>query len=105
VGEKYLTTGGGFQVAIREEDTSLLELIRYIHLSLLRANKVLNLESLGVYLWSGHAVLLENAKLPGQTITAGCSIFDIKDYNKIAKRHNASPGKKWIGFGPTILLG
>ncbi|MDX1709321.1 MAG: transposase [Desulfobacterales bacterium] len=41
-----------------QEDTYLLELVRYIHLNPLRANVVKNLKALRQYVWCGHGVLL-----------------------------------------------
>jgi hypothetical protein len=47
-----------YRSIICEEDTYLLELIRYIHLNPLRASVVENLSELDRYPWSGHRVLL-----------------------------------------------
>ena len=49
-----------------EEETYLLELVRYIHLNPLRAGMVKSLEELDQYSLSGHAVLLGNRKLDRQ---------------------------------------
>lgn len=49
-----------------QEDTYLLELVRYIHLNPLRAGLVGSLDDLDAYAWSGHAVLMGNASLDGQ---------------------------------------
>jgi len=47
-----------YKSIVCEEETYLLELIRYIHLNPLRANRVKNLEELNSYPWCGHAELL-----------------------------------------------
>lgn len=49
-----------------EEETYLLELVRYIHLNPLRAKIVAALDDLDTHRWSGHAVLLGERKLEGQ---------------------------------------
>ena len=47
-----------YKSIVCEEETYLLELIRYIHLNPLRANRVKDLAKLGSYPWCGHAELL-----------------------------------------------
>ena len=49
-----------YKSIICEEDTYLLELIRYIHLNPLRAHLVADMESLDLYPWCGHAEILGN---------------------------------------------
>jgi len=49
-----------------EEETYLLELIRYIHLNPLRAKIVPSLDSLNKYKWSGHSVLIGKKNFEGQ---------------------------------------
>jgi REP element-mobilizing transposase RayT len=53
---------------ICEEDSYLLPLVRYIHLNPLKAGMVTDLEALDHYTWNGHAVLMGNARLPGQQV-------------------------------------
>jgi len=55
-----------YKSIVCEEDTYLLELIRYIHLNPLRAGLVKNLDTLDRYPWCGHSVLLGKAALEGQ---------------------------------------
>lgn len=55
-----------YKSIVCQEDTYLLELVRYIHLNPLRAGLVDSLEDLDTYAWSGHAVLMGNASLDGQ---------------------------------------
>ena len=70
--QRHLRAGHVFQNRYKsivcEEETYLLELIRYIHLNPLRANIVDNLESLNRYQWCGHAVLMGNRTLGGQVV-------------------------------------
>ena len=47
-----------------EEDTYLLELIRYIHLNPLRAKLVEDLKALDKYPWTGHSAILGRRKNP-----------------------------------------
>ncbi len=51
-----------------EEDPYLLPLVRYIHLNPLKAAMVPDPDGLDYYPWTGHAVLMGNAKLPGQQV-------------------------------------
>jgi hypothetical protein len=51
-----------------EEETYLLELIRYIHLNPLRAGIVPDLASLNKFQWCGHAVLMGTKSLEGQVV-------------------------------------
>ena len=42
-----------------QEDTYLLELVRYIHLNPLRAKLVIDMDALGKYPFSGHGVIMD----------------------------------------------
>jgi REP element-mobilizing transposase RayT len=64
-----------YKSIICEEDTYLLELIRYIHLNPLRAEIVPDLEALDNYPWSGHAVLMGKRNLPGQVVDEVLLLF------------------------------
>jgi REP element-mobilizing transposase RayT len=55
-----------YKSIVCEEESYLLELVRYIHLNPLRAGLVKSLEELDHYPWSGHAVLLGNRNFGGQ---------------------------------------
>ena len=63
---KYKRHGQLFQNRYKsilcQEDSYLLELVRYIHLNPLRAKVVLDYKALGRYTYSGHSVLLGNRK-------------------------------------------
>lgn len=58
-----------------QEDTYLLELVRYIHLNPLRANIVADLRRLNTYRYSGHGVLLGKYQLEFQHSKAVLSRF------------------------------
>jgi len=56
-----------YKSVICEEDSYLLQLIRYIHLNPLRAKLVQDLKELDKYLWAGHSAILgrrENPLIP-----------------------------------------
>ncbi len=55
-----------YKSLVCEEDSYLLELVRYIHLNPLRAGLVAELDQLDGFPWSGHAVLLGRSVLEGQ---------------------------------------
>lgn len=64
-----------YKSIVCEEETYLLELVRYIHLNPLRAGLVGELAALDKYPWSGHAVLMGTRKLEEQEITDVLSLF------------------------------
>lgn len=53
-----------YKSTVCEEDTYLIELIRYIHLNPLRAGLVIDLQELHRHSWSGHSVLMGKRKNP-----------------------------------------
>ena len=57
-----------YKSIVCEEETYLLELVRYIHLNPLRAKLVPDLVTLSEFPWCGHSVLMGNQELPGQDI-------------------------------------
>lgn len=57
-----------YKSIVCQEDTYLLELVRYIHLNPLRAGMVKTIDELDSYLWCGHAVLMGKQELSGQSI-------------------------------------
>jgi putative transposase len=64
-----------YKSIVCEEGPYLLELIRYIHLNPMRAGLVKDLEDLDRYPWCGHAVLLGQKVLAGQTINEILTLF------------------------------
>jgi len=65
-----------YKSIVCEEDSYLLELVRYIHLNPNRAGLVDSMETLDTFKWSGHSVILGNALLPGQAVDSVLQIFD-----------------------------
>lgn len=57
-----------YKSIVCEEDTYLLELVRYIHLNPLRAGVVKTVDELDCYVWCGHAVMMGNSSLAGQVV-------------------------------------
>nr|MBF0222375.1 transposase [Desulfobulbaceae bacterium] len=57
-----------YKSIVCEEDSYLLELVRYIHLNPFRAKMVSDMETLEIYPWCGHGVLLGKESLTGQSV-------------------------------------
>ncbi len=57
-----------YKSIVCEEETYLLELVRYIHLNPLRARLVPDLAALEAYPWSGHSVLMGKQVRSGQVV-------------------------------------
>ena len=55
-----------FKSILCQEDIYLLELVRYIHLNLIRARLVKDLDELGRYPYCGHSVIMGKVKNPWQ---------------------------------------
>jgi len=86
-----------YESVVCEEDSYLLELVRYIHLNPVRAGLVKSMAKLDSYKWSGHAVVTERAVLPGQTVDEVLQMFD---YNKnCAVRKYRNLVVDWIALG------
>lgn len=64
-----------FKSILCQEDTYLLELVRYIHLNPMRAGLLQNLEDLDRYPYSGHSVLMDKLKKSWQDTQGVLSIF------------------------------
>jgi len=67
-----------YKSIVCEEDSYLLELVRYIHLNPLRAGLVESLDILDSYPWSGHAVILGKGTLASQSDGEVLLMFDNK---------------------------
>jgi putative transposase len=65
-----------YKSIICEEDTYMLELVRYIHLNPFRAGLVSSLRQLDAHPWSGHAVMMGHRQLQGQTTDEVLMMFD-----------------------------
>jgi REP element-mobilizing transposase RayT len=64
-----------FKSILCQEDSYLLELIRYIHLNPIRAGLVLDLEELGRYPYAGHSVLMKKLKKSWQDVEGVLGMF------------------------------
>ncbi len=64
-----------YKSIVCDEDSYLLELVRYIHLNPLRAGLVPSLAALDSYPWSGHAVILGKGALAGQVTAEVLALF------------------------------
>lgn len=68
-----------YRSIICQEEPYLKELLRYIHLNPLRAGLVPDYDSLGLFLWSGHAAILGNRNNPWQGIGYVLELFGTND--------------------------
>jgi len=73
-----------YKSIVCQEDSYLLELIRYIHLNPLRAGLVENLSELESYPWCGHATLLNRRPFGGQAQGEVLAYFDKR--NSVARQ-------------------
>jgi REP-associated tyrosine transposase len=64
-----------FKSILCEEDTYLLELVRYIHLNPIRAKLVKDLDELGRYRYCGHSVIMGKVKKPWQDTQGVLGLF------------------------------
>ena len=67
-----------FKSILCQEDTYLLELVRYIHLNPIRARLVENPDQLGGYAYCGHGVLMGKVKIPWQDTESVLGMFGEK---------------------------
>jgi putative transposase len=67
-----------FKSILCQEDTYLLELVRYIHLNPIRASLVENLDQLGGYAYCGHSVMMGRLKIPWQDTESVLGMFGEK---------------------------
>jgi putative transposase len=65
-----------YKSIVCEEDTYLLELVRYIHLNPLRSGLANSLDGLDSYKWSGHAVIMGKETFAGQNVDEVLQLFD-----------------------------
>ena len=73
-----------YRSIVCEEDAYLLELVRYIHLNVIRAGLVKEMEGLNRYRWSGHSVLMGKESRPWQAREEVLSYFGRRE--GVAKR-------------------
>ncbi|MDW7711539.1 MAG: transposase [Deferrisomatales bacterium] len=67
-----------YKSIVCDEEEYLLALVRYIGLNPLRARLASNLDELDRYPWCGHAVILGNRELPGQSVDEVLGRFGTK---------------------------
>jgi hypothetical protein len=60
-----------YRSIVCEEDAYLLELVRYIHLNVIRAGLVKDMGGLDRYRWSGHSVLMGRESRPKEAAVPG----------------------------------
>ena len=68
-----------YRSIVCEEDAYLLELVRYIHLNVIRAGLVKDMGGLDRYRWSGHSVLMGRESLPWQAREEVLSYFGSRE--------------------------
>lgn len=80
--KRYQRSGHLFQNRYKsivcEEESYLLELVRYIHLNPLRAGLVKDLDALERFAWCGHGGLVGKTPLPGQSVDEVLGLFGPK---------------------------
>jgi REP element-mobilizing transposase RayT len=86
-----------FKSILCQEDTYLLELVRYIHLNPLRAKQVRDYAELCRYPYCGHSAILENSNLDWQDTSAVLTLFDKKPSS--ARRRYSQFVQKGIAQG------
>lgn len=64
-----------YKSIVCDEDAYLLELVRYIHLNPLRVGLVADMAALDDYPWSGHAVVMGQGILAGQSVDGILLLF------------------------------
>ena len=86
-----------YKSIVCEEDSYLLELVRYIHLNPLRAGIVDDLGALDDYPWSGHTVIMGKGVMEGQAVDEVLSFF--------AKRKREAAKKYRLFVADGVALG
>lgn len=74
-----------YKSIVCDEDSYLLELVRYIHLNPLRAGIVTDLDDLECFPWSGHAAIMGTRSMAGQAVNEVLGIFGKRTSE--ARRH------------------
>jgi REP element-mobilizing transposase RayT len=98
-----------YKSLVCDEDSYLLELVRYIHLNPLRAGIVSDLEALDRFPWSGHSVLMGRGSMEGQAIDEvlryfGKSISGARHSYRMFISDGVAQGKRWdlVGLGAAM---
>jgi hypothetical protein len=88
-----------------QEDTYLLEMVRYIHLNPLRAGVVKDLKALVKYAWCGHSALIGNVQYKWQDTDYVLRLFG-KKIGKARREYDAFVAKgKNQGHRPDLVGG
>jgi REP element-mobilizing transposase RayT len=82
-----------YKSIVVEEEPYFLELVRYVHLNPLRAGIVPDLQGLGRYSWSGHAMLIGTRETPWQDTQEV-----LRRFGPTVRRARAAYGK-FVGDG------
>lgn len=82
-----------YKSIVCDENSYLLELVRYIHLNPLRAGLVKDLDALERFAWCGHGGLLGENRLPGQAVDSVLGLFS----SSVGKARTAY--KQFVGDG------
>ncbi|MDO9565741.1 MAG: transposase [Candidatus Desulfaltia sp.] len=80
-----------------QENTYLLELVRYIHLNPIRAGIIKDLKSLDSYAYTGHSIIMGKRKNPWQDIDSVLQLFGKSQY--AARKKYRDFVEKGIGQG------
>ncbi|MCB4790430.1 MAG: transposase [Elusimicrobia bacterium] len=87
--KKYKRSGylyqGRYKSVLCQEDSYLLELVRYIHLNPLRAKIVKDMKGLSNYRWSGHSVIMGKTKAEWQSSGEILEYFGKRELDAIRK--------------------
>ena len=93
-----------FKSIVCEEDSYLLELVRYIHLNPIRASLVTSMDKLDTFKWSGHAGLMGQPPLPGQNLDEVLLLFD-ENPKKAREKYRAFVAVGYRGIDLSKRLG
>lgn len=90
---------GRYKSILCQEDTYLLELVRYVHLNPLRGRLVKDLKELNYYPWSGHAVIIGENKAVWQETEEVLALFSQRKQQAVERyldfiKDGASMGKR-----------
>ena len=85
-----------YKSIVCEEDSYLLELVRYIHLNVIRAGLLEQMDQLARYRWCGHSVLMGYEKRDWQTTEGVLSYFGRK------RSYARSKYRQFVADGITI---
>jgi putative transposase len=92
-----------YKSIVCQEDTYLMELVRYIHLNPVRARLVADIEALVSYRYSGHATLMGNAVYPWQDDTFILSVFGTRTAYRDFVKKGLTQGKRADLVGGGLL--